>query len=107
MACCGGSHAAGAAPYETASTLAPWPSPEVGVAARHAPGPSHSGLPPKPSPCGQTFRFLWAGVPLEQVSRQAVVYTDAFAKGWGATFNRLAVSGGFDGSPTATGTSAA
>ncbi len=24
---CGGSHAAGAAPYETASTLAPWPSP--------------------------------------------------------------------------------
>ncbi len=31
---CGGSHAAGAAPYETASTLAPWPSPEVGMAAR-------------------------------------------------------------------------
>ncbi len=48
---------------------------------------------------GQTFTlwselsFLRAGVPLEQVSRQAVVYTDAFAKGWGATFNGLAVSG--------------
>ncbi len=40
---CGGSHVAGAAPYETASTLAPWPNPEVDVAARHAPGPSHSG----------------------------------------------------------------
>ncbi len=28
---CGGSHATGAAPYETASTLAPWPSPEVNL----------------------------------------------------------------------------
>ncbi len=37
---CGGSHTAGAAPYETASTLAPWPSPEVGVAERHTVGPS-------------------------------------------------------------------
>ncbi len=49
--------------------------------------------------CRQTFipwsdlSFLWAGVPLEQVSRHAVVYTDASAKGWGATFNGLAVSG--------------
>ncbi len=33
------------------------------------------------------------GVPLEQVSRHAVVYTDASTKGWGATFNGLAVSG--------------
>ncbi len=49
--------------------------------------------------CRQTFTpwsdfsFLWAGVPLEQVYRHAVVYTDASAKGWGATFNGLAVSG--------------
>ncbi len=48
--------------------------------------------------CRQTFNpwsdlsFLRAGVPLEQVSRHAVVYTDASAKGWGATFNGLAVS---------------
>ncbi len=48
--------------------------------------------------CRQTFTlwsdlsFLWAEVPLEQVSRQDVVYTDASAKGWGATFNGLAVS---------------
>ncbi len=48
---------------------------------------------------GQTFTpwsdlsFLRAGVPLEQVSRHAVVYTDASAKGWGATFNGHAVSG--------------
>ncbi len=49
--------------------------------------------------CPQTFTpwsdlsFVWAGVPLEQVSRHAVVYTDASAKGWGAMFKGLAVSG--------------
>ncbi len=49
--------------------------------------------------CRQTFTpwsdlsFLRAGVPLEQVSRHAVVYTDASANGWGATFNGHAVSG--------------
>ncbi len=49
--------------------------------------------------CRQTFTpwsdlsFLRAGVPLEQISRYAVVYTDASAMGWGATFNGLAVSG--------------
>ncbi len=53
--------------------------------------------------CHQTFTpwsdlsFLRAGVPLEQVSRHAVVYTDASAKGWGATFNGLAVSGAWTG----------
>ncbi len=53
--------------------------------------------------CRQTFTpwsdlsFLRAGVPLEQVSRHAVVYTDASAKGWGATFNVLAVSGVWTG----------
>ncbi len=88
---CGGSHTAGAAPYETASTLAPWPSPEVGMAERHAAGPSHSSLP------WSDLSFLRAGVPLEQVSRHAVVYTDASAKGWAATFNGLAVSGVWTG----------
>ncbi len=53
--------------------------------------------------CRQTFTpwsdlsFLRAGVPLQQVSRHAVVYTDASAKGWGATFNVLAVSGVWTG----------
>ncbi len=93
---CGGGHTAGAAPYETASTLAPWPSPEVGIAERHAAGPSHSSLPPNLHPWSD-LSFLWAGVPLEQVSRYSVVYTDASAKGWGATFNGLAVSGVWTG----------
>ncbi len=53
--------------------------------------------------CRQTFTpwsdlsFLRAGVPLEQVSRHAVVYKDASAKGWGATFNGHAVSGVWTG----------
>ncbi len=53
--------------------------------------------------CRQTFTpwsdlsFLRAGVPLEQVSRHAVVYTDASAKGWGATFNGHALSGVWTG----------
>ncbi len=38
--------AAAAVTYETASALAPWPSPELGVAMWHSPGPSHTGLPP-------------------------------------------------------------
>ncbi len=90
----GCAHAAGAAPYETASTLAPWPSPEVGVAAWH-----RVRVTPV---CRQTFTpwsdlsFL-QGVPLEQVSRHAVVYTDASTTVWGATFNGLAVSGVWTG----------
>ncbi len=52
---CSGSHAAGTASYETASTLAPWPSPEVGVAARHASGPSHTSLPPNLHPVVRPF----------------------------------------------------
>ncbi len=49
--------------------------------------------------CRQTFSqwsdpsFLWAGVPLEQVSRHAVVFTEFSATGWGATYNRHAVRG--------------
>ncbi len=52
---CGGSHAAGAAPYESTLTLAPWPSPKVGVAERHAVGPSHSSLPPNLCPVVRPF----------------------------------------------------
>ncbi len=53
--------------------------------------------------CRKTFRpwsdpsFLRAGVPLEQVSRHAVVFTDASTTGWGATYNRHAVSGVWTG----------
>ncbi len=52
---CSGGHTAGAALYETASTLAPWPSPEVGVAERHACGSKSLQPAAKPSPRGQTL----------------------------------------------------
>ncbi len=53
--------------------------------------------------CRKTFRpwsdpsFLRAGVPLEQVSRHAVVFTDASTTGWGAMYNGHAVSGVWTG----------
>ncbi len=47
---CRGSQAAGAASFKTTSTTTPWPSPEVGMATRHSPGPSHTGLPPNLHP---------------------------------------------------------
>ncbi len=61
------SHAAWIASYETTSALATLPGPEVA--------------------------FLWAGVPLEQVSRHTVVTTDASSTGWGAICNGQAASG--------------
>ncbi len=53
--------------------------------------------------CRKTFSpwsdpsFLQAGVPLEQVSRHAVVFPDASATGWGATYNGHAVLGVWTG----------
>ncbi len=55
------------------------------------------------SACRKTFSpwsdpsFLRAGVPLEQVSRHAVVFTDALSTGWGATYTEHAVSGVWTG----------
>ncbi len=54
--------------------------------------------------CRQTFgpwsdlAFLWAGVPLGQVSRHVVVSTDASAMGWGAMCNGHAAAGLWTGS---------
>ncbi|XP_016370140.1 uncharacterized protein LOC107709982, partial [Sinocyclocheilus rhinocerous] len=90
---CSGSHAAGAAPYETTSALAPWQSPEVGVVTQNSPGQSHTGLPPNLFTPWSDPSFLRACMPLEQISRHAVVYMDASTSGWGAMFNGLAVSG--------------
>ncbi len=45
-----GSNPARLASYETASALASWPSPEMGVAMRHVPSGNHSGMPPNLQP---------------------------------------------------------
>ncbi len=65
---CSGGHTTGAAPYETASTLAPWPSPEVGVAEWHAAGPSHSSLPPKLHPVVRSFHSFGQECPWNRSS---------------------------------------
>ncbi len=43
--CSCGDSSARSAPYETASSLAPWPNPEVGVETRYSPGSDYTGLP--------------------------------------------------------------
>ncbi len=69
-----GGHAAGAAPYETASTLAPWPSPEMGVGGSAACSGSEShGPTTKPSPHDQTSRFFGQECPW---NRHIVLCTD-------------------------------
>ncbi len=45
-----GSNPARLASYETASALASWPSPEMGMATRHVPSGNHSGMPPNLQP---------------------------------------------------------
>ncbi len=45
MAAASGDSPARSAPYETASALALWPNPEVGVETRHLPGSDYTGLP--------------------------------------------------------------
>ncbi len=45
-----GSNRARLASYETASALASWPSPEMGVATRHVSSGNHSGMPPNLQP---------------------------------------------------------
>ncbi len=88
--CSCGDSSARSAPYETASALAPWPNPELGVVQ----------ITPA---CRKIFSpwsdpsFLWAGVPLEQVSRHAAVFTDASATGRGATYNGHEVLGVWTG----------
>ncbi len=43
--CSRGDSSARSAPYETASALALWPNPEVGMEPRHLPGSDYTGLP--------------------------------------------------------------
>ncbi len=97
---CSGGHTAGAAPYETASTLAPWPSPEVGVAERHAAGPSHSSLPPNLHPVVRPF--IPSGRSAPGTGLQARCGLHGCLRQWlGGHVQRAYSVGGLDGSPTA------
>ncbi len=97
---CGGGHAAGAAPYETASTLAPWPSPEVGVAERHAEGPSHSSLPPNLHPVVRPFIPLGRSAPGTGLQARCGLHR-RLRQGLRGHVQRACSVRGLDGSPTA------
>ncbi len=97
---CGGGHAAGAAPYETASTLAPWPSPEVGVAERHAEGPSHSSLPPNLHPVVRPFIPSGRSAPGTGLQARCGLHR-RLRQGLGGHVQRECSVRGLDGSPTA------
>ncbi len=97
---CGSSHAAGAAPYETASTLAPWPSPEVGMAERHAAGPSHSSLPPNLHPVVRPFIPSGRSAPGTGLQARCGLHR-CLRQGLGGHGQRACFVGGLDGSPTA------
>ncbi len=97
---CSGGHTAGAAPYETASTLAPWPSPEVGVAERHAAGASHSSLPPNLHPMVRPFIPSGRSAPGTGLQARCGLY-GCLRQGLGGHVQRACSVGGLDGSPTA------
>ncbi len=95
----GGGHTAGAALYETASTLAPWPSPEVGMAERHTAGPSHSSLPPNLHPVVRPF--IPSGRSATGTGLQARCGLDGcLHQGLWGHVQRACSVGGLDGSPT-------
>ncbi len=91
-----GSNPARLASYETASALASWPSPEIGVATRHVPSGNHSGMPPNLQPVVKPLVSSGRSSPRAGVPA-SVVFTDASATGWGATYNGQAVSGVWTG----------
>ncbi len=53
--CSCGDSSARSAPFETASALAPWPSPEVGVETRYSLGSDYTGLPQNLQPVDRSF----------------------------------------------------
>ncbi|XP_067307869.1 uncharacterized protein [Pseudorasbora parva] len=71
---CSRGHAARIASYETASTLARRPSPEVGVAERSVPGPSDSLLPPNLQPVVQHFVSPGRGAPRTSVQACCAIH---------------------------------
>ncbi len=97
---CSGGHTAGAAPYETASTLAPWPSPEVGVAEQHAAGPSHSSLPPNLHPVVRPFIPSGRSAPGTGLQARCGLH-GCLRQGLRGHVQRACSVGGLDGSPTA------
>ncbi len=98
--CICGDSPARSAPYETASALALWPNPEVGVETRHSPGSDYTGLP---QDLQAVVRSL---VPSDRSAPGAGIQTCCGIHGClghrlGSHIQRAHSIRGLDGSPTA------
>ncbi len=63
----------------------------MALETRYSPGSGYTGLPQNLQPMDRSL--IWSGVRLEQVLRHSVVFMDASATSWGATYDGHAVSG--------------
>ncbi len=81
-------------------SLQHWPSPEVGVAERHAAGPSHSSLPPNLHPVVRPFIPSGRSAPGTGLQARCGLH-GCLRQGLGGHVQRACSVGGLDGSPTA------
>ncbi len=98
--CSCGDSAARSAPYETASALAPWPNPEVGVGTRYSPGSDYTGLPQNLQPVVRSL--VPSGRSAPGAGIQACGGIHGCLGHWlGSHVQRARSVRGLDGSPTA------
>ncbi len=98
--CSCGDSPARSAPYETASALAPWPNPEVGVEMRYSPGSDYTDLPQNLQPVVRSL------VPSGRCAPGAGIQTcggihRCLGHRLGSHVQRARSIRGLDGSPTA------
>ncbi len=95
-----GSNPARLASYETASALASWPSPEMGVATRHVPSDNHSGMPPNLQPVVKPLLSLGRSSPRAGVPACCSLH-GCLCYRLGGHVQRAGSVRGVDGPPTA------
>ncbi len=88
------------APYETASALAPWPSPEVGVEMRYSPGSDYTGLPQDLQPVDRSFVPSGRSTPGTGLQACCGIH-GCLGHRLGSHLQRARSVRGMDGSPTA------
>ncbi len=88
------------APCETASALAPWPSPEVGVETRYSPGSDYTGLPQNLQPVDRSFVPSGRSAPGTGLQACCGIH-GCLGHRLGSHVQRARSVRGMDGSPTA------
>ncbi len=88
------------APYETASALAPWPNPEVGVETRYSPGSDYTGLPQNLQPVVRSLVPSGRSAPGAGIQACCGIH-GCLGHRLGSHVQRARSVRGLDGSPTA------